>query len=261
MPIRSSLCLLWLMLPIQNITAAIDQTPAASQPPAQVSPQVDAILTKLESRGDGLRDIQCKVRFTEEDKINITKTIKEGTILLLVTPKNPHFLIHFDRCILDGGLLGKQEWYLFDGYWLYQAVERLRQVTKNEVDESGDSINLFDLETAPFPLPFGQKKSQILKHFDVTLLPPAEGDPANTDHLLCIPKADSRVAKKYEKLEFFVDKEVHLPRRVIMTKNKGYEINTADFPDLSAHSLNSGLTKKDLAYPSAWDGYEVVEDK
>ncbi len=258
MPIRSSLCL---MLLVQNIAGAVAQTPEPQQIPTSISPRVDAILTKLERRGDGLRDISCKVRFTEEDKINITKTVKEGTIRLLVTEKNPHFLIHFDRCVLDGGLLGQQEWYLFDGYWLYQAVERLHQVTKQQVDDSGNSINLFDLETAPFPLPFGQKKQQILNHFDVTLLPAADGDPPNTDHLHCVPKPDSRVAKKYDKLEFFIDRDVHLPRRVIMTKNKGYEINTADFPDLSAQSLNSGLTKKDLAYPSAWDGYEVVEDK
>jgi len=258
MPIRSCLCL---MLLTQNIAIAVDQASPPTQAPAQISPQVDAILTKLERRGDGLRDIRCKVRFTEEDKINLTKTVKEGTILLLVTEKNPLFLIHFDRCELDGGLLGKQEWYLFDGSWLYQAIERLHQVTKQEVDQSGQSINLFDLETAPFPLPFGQKKQQILNHFEVTLVTPAEGDPPNTDHLQCVPKPGSRIARKYDKLEFFVDRDVHLPRRVIMTKNKGYEINTADFPDLTDRSLNSGVTKKDLAYPSAWDNYKVVEDK
>ncbi len=253
MQVCKGLCV---MLLIQNIAWGFNQAPL----PVQITPQVDAILTALERRGVGLRDIRCRVRFTEEDRVNITKTVKEGTIRLLVTKTNPHFLIHFERCELDGGMLGKQEWYLFDGYWLYQAVERLRQVTKQQVDESGQSIDLFDLETAPFPLPFGQKKEKILSNFDVTLVPVAKGDPPNTDHLVCVPKPDSRVAKKYEKLDFFVDRDVHLPRRVIMTKNKGYEINTADFPDLSNRSINSGVTKKDLGYPTAWKNYTIVEE-
>ena len=124
----------------------------------------------------------------------------------------------------------------------------------------GETVDLFDLENAPFPLPFGQKKDKIKKNFDVTLVPPVAGDPPGTDHLVCMPKPDSRLRDKYEKLEFYVRRDIHLPSRVVVTRNEGYEINQADFPDLSDESINAGVKQEDFARPKAWKKYkEVVE--
>ncbi len=226
--------------------------------PSQI--RINEILTMLEERSDGLEDIRCKVEFAEDDRINLTKRKKYGDILFLITEPNPHFLIHFDRTEMDG-VLGKQEWYLFDGRWLYQAVERTRQVIKQEIVRPGQKVDLFDLEKTPFPLPFGQKKDTIIKNFDVTLEAPAPGDPPDTDHLVCIPKAGSRMHDKYDKLEFYVRKDVHLPSRVVVTKNGGYEINRADFPDLASESLNAGVGKKDFARPKVWRKYEEIVEE
>jgi len=222
--------------------------------------RVDEILTKLEKRSDGLKDIRCKVRFVEDDRINLSKRTKHGSILFMITEPNPHFLIHFEKTAQEG-VLGKQEWYLFDGRWLYEVLERIQQVTKREIVRPGEKIDLFDLERAPFPLPFGQKKETILRNFEVTLLPPAEGDPQNTDHLVCVPKPESTMYDKYDKLEFFVLTDLHLPGRIIATKNGGLEINTADFPDLSVKAINTGVKRKAFARPAAWKKYkEVVEE-
>ncbi len=222
--------------------------------------RVRQILTRLEQRGDDLRDIRCRVRFVEDDRINLSKRTKQGTLLFLITEPNPYFLIHFARVEVDG-LLGTQEWYHFDGRWLYQVLERIRQVTKREIARPGEKIDLFDLEKTPFPLPFGQKKDAILRNFEVTLVPPAEGDPPNTDHLVCVPKPGSRMYRKYDKLEFFVLTDLHLPGRIVVTRNDGLEINTADFPDLTSKSINAGVTKEDFARPKAWKKYEQIVEE
>lgn len=219
--------------------------------------RIDDILTKLEQRSDEIKDIRCKVRFVDDDRINLSRRTKHGSILFLITTPNPHFLIQFDRTEVDG-VLGKREWYLFDGMWLYEVLERIKQVTKREIAREGEVVDLFDLETAPFPLPFGQKKEAILRHFNVTLAPPAKGDPPDTDHLICIPKPNSKLRRKYDKLEFFVKRDIHLPSRVVVTKSEGMEVSTADFPDLSAGSINAGITKKHFAKPVAWKKYKQV---
>ncbi|MFQ5590315.1 MAG: outer membrane lipoprotein carrier protein LolA [Phycisphaerae bacterium] len=231
----------------------------ASEP---VPPQqrVDQILTRLQERSDGLSDIRCKVEFVEDDRINLSKRRKLGQILFLITEPNPNFMIRFDRTESDG-VLGRREWYLFDGHWLYQAVERTRQVTKQEIVRPPDRINLFDLEKTPFPLPFGQKKKKILKNFDVTLVSPSPSDPPNTDHLVCVPKPDSSMYGKYDKLEFFILRDIHLPCRVVVTKGGGYEIIRADFPDLTAKSLNTGVKRKEFTRPKAWQGYEETVEE
>ncbi len=242
-----------------DVPTATAPDPAAVAKQDEAAAKIDRILTDLQKRSDGLTDIRCRVKFVEKDEINISERTKIGTILFLITEPNPHFLIHFEKTEVDG-IRVKQEWYLFDGRWLYEAIERLQQVTKREMVPEGEKLNLYDLK-APFPLPFGQQKEKILKNFDVELVAPAKGDPKDTDHLVCVPKPGSAMEKKYDKLEFFVRRDLHLPSRVIVTKNEGLEINTADFPDLSAGSINAGLTKKNFARPGGWKGFkEVVEE-
>ena len=228
--------------------------------PVDAGATIDRILTQLEKRSDGLKDIRCNVVFVEEDGINLTKRTKYGNILFMITEPNPHFMIYFEKTEVDG-VLGKREWYLFDGRWLHEAIERIEQVTKREIARSQEKVDLFDLETSPFPLPFGQKKAKILKNFDVTLAPPGEHDPLHTDHLVCVPKPESRLHDKYDRLEFHVHQSLHLPIRVVVIKNDGLETIRADFPDLTEKSINAGVKKKDFARPAAWKKYkEVVEE-
>lgn len=222
--------------------------------------RIDSILTHLQARSDGLKDIRCKVRFVEDDRINLSKRTKIGTLRFMMGDPNPYFLVHFKRIEIDD-LLGKQEWYLFTGRWLYQAIQRLEQVTKRELVRPGEKIDLFNLETAPFPVPFGHKKQTILRHFDVTLVPPAKGDPPGTDHIVCVPKPTSELRRRYDKLELFVSRDVHLPSRIVVTRNDGLEVNTTDFPDLSSASINVGLTAKDFIRPKAWRKFEEVIER
>lgn len=241
------------------VTTCVTIAARAQDAPAP-DPRVEGILTALQNRSDGLKDIRCNVRFVEKDDVNVTTRTKEGRIQFQIAEPNPRFLIHFAKTDTDG-VLGKQEWVLFDGQWLSQVLERLEQITKQELVRPGDQIDLFDLEKAPFPLPFGQKKDKMLASFDIQLAPPAADDPAESDHLVCVPKTGSRLHRRYERLELFVDRKVHLPRRIVVTKNKGHEVNTADFGDLSEKSINTGVSDKDFEPPAAWKKYkEVVEE-
>ena len=245
--------------PLQNTPADVPVSAHANAPAGSDAERIDAILSNLQHRSEGLKDIRCRVEFVDDDRINLTESKKWGHILFWMTEPSPHFMIHFDRTVMDG-VLGQQEWYLFDGRWLYEAVERRQQVTKQDLAPPGTRIDLFDLETAPFPLPFGQKKDTILKNFDVTLAKPAGDDPPNTDHLICVPKAESRLYRKYDRLELFILRDVHLPSRIVVTKNNGDEISTANFPDLSQKSINTGVSKRDFAKPRAWKNYRLVVD-
>ncbi len=244
----------WMLLTV--VSSAVYQGPVGD--PGSPDTRVQQILTDLQHRSDDLKDIHCEVRFVEDDRINLTQRTKFGRILFLMTKPNPHFLIHFQKTETDGQL-GKQEWYLFDGRWLYQAVERISQITKQEVAGTDGEFDLFDLEKAPFPLPFGQKKETILRNFNVTLSTRSPLDPADSDHLICKPKPDSRLRRKYDRLDLFVHRTIHLPTRIVVTKNSGLEVNTADFPGLSEKSINVGV--KEIERPKDWKKYkEVVEE-
>ena len=230
-------------------------TPTAAPQPAG-DPRVDAILTQLEARGEAIHNLHGAVRLVEVDKINLSQRVKKGEVLFdLAEPQR--FLVRFDKTFIDDQQYGK-EWYLFDGQWLHEANQRLKKVTRRQIARPGEHVDFFDLETAPFPLPFGQRKDQILEQFLVAWQPPAEGDPPNTDHLICVPRPQSRLEGEYDKLEFYVLRDLHLPRRIVITRNSGYEIITAEFPDLTEASLNQGLGKDTFTPPKEWKQYETI---
>ncbi len=245
------------------IAQAPPEKPPADAPstaaPAEreaVDPKIDAILMRLEKRGEGLKDIACRVEYVEDDQINLSQQKKSGSIRFLLTERNPVFMIQFDKTVVDG-LLGKREWYYFDGRWLWRALERTRTVNKQELVPEGEVIDLFDIESTPFVLPFGQKRDEILLNFTLKLEEPAAGDPKDVDHLLCTPRAGSRLADRYQQVHLFVHREVGLPVRIVTVRTGGYVRETADFPDLGERSLNAGLSAKDFAPLKEWREYEI----
>ena len=215
------------------------------------------ILERHEKRGDSIKTLRCDVAYREDDRINMREVLKEGgTLTLLITEDNPKIFVHFKKCWVDK-TGGKQEWHLFDGEWWHEAFERLRQVTSRQLVRPGERFDPFDIETAAFPLPFGQKKDKLLRNFDVTLATPAQGDPEHTDHLIFTPKPDSRLAKKYDSIEFFIRRDNDLPARVVMTGRGGDNEIIADF---SKVKINGPFTGKEFDRPAAWKGYKEVKE-
>ena len=234
-------------------------------PPAGAAPgaaqDVDGILTRLEERGNGIKDLRCKVEYTIEDKINLDELTKHGSISFKRAEPHEMFLIHFEKTVQGGvGPKGRREWYLFKDRWLWEVKEATKTIIKREYVHPGEKVDLFDLDSAPFPIPFGQKKDQILKNFEVKLVPPSGGDPEGTDHLLCMPKPGVALSKDYEKLEFYVSRELHLPVKVVATELGGKKVTTAVFPDLGKDSINAGLSDKDFAEPGEWKKYATDEE-
>lgn len=236
----------------------------ADEPPGGESAdtaKIDAILTRVESARNGLTDLRCGVRYVEDDRINYVKRVKFGHISMLMAQPNPLFMVYFERTEVDG-MVGKREWYLFDGRWLFEAMERVAQVTKREIAGEGERLDFFDIEKAPFPLPFGQKKETMRRNFDISLAPAQSGDPPDSEHLVCIPKAGSALKTKYDRLDIWVLPGIDMPGRVVVSRENGQEIKTADFLDLTSRSINVGLSAKEFVPQPEWKSYkEVVETR
>ncbi len=221
---------------------------------------VETILDQLESRGAAIEDIRCSVEFQDEDRITEDVTKRFGSILFKRKKPNPIFLIEFRKTVQDGRPNRKRIWYRFDGRYLYEALERSKSIIKRDYAPPGTEIDLFDMENAPFPIPFGQKKEEILRHFDVTIGPGNKNAPADTHHLICVPKPEDRFAKDYTKVQFFVSKKLRLPVRIVMTANPPNKEMTADFPDLSEESINNGLPDSAFELPRETKSYPTAKE-
>lgn len=244
------------------------QTPPAEQPAAPATPppapsRVEAILDALQKAGEELKDIRCRVVYDEDDQVNLSRKRREGVILFKKGEPNAKFYITFDRLVQDGKAAREQKkvWYLFDGRNLLEVRESNTTVIEREMVKPGEKVDFFDLDKTPFPLPFGHRKEYILERFDVSLVDAQPGDPPDSDHLVCTPKPNTRMASKFRKLEFHVGRAAHLPIRIKAVSSDGYKVTTADFPDLSEKSINSNLKEADFAEPAEWKKYKRTQEK
>lgn len=235
-------------------------TPAASQP---LDPQVDKILTRLEERD--VRDLRARLSWsqrylsdTEEDA-----TTKNGEIWYLKDQPVARFLIQFHETISGSRKDKLDERHLFDGQWYVALNSRTKTIERREIRKPTDPGDPYRVGQGVFAVPFGQKKSDILAEFSVALVPPADGDPPDTDHLRLTPRPGTDSARKYQQLDFWIAREgqlAGLPIQVRAANKSGTgqldSYITTSFLDAK---LNQGLSRSlfEIKTPAGFE--ELVE--
>lgn len=205
----ASLCTLASAAACQTTSPA----PAATEKPAAapgaekpaLDPVVDKILTRLEDRH--ITDLHARCDWTTEYPVTEDKELKKGEIWYREEKPVAKFRAHFSMVIRDKEAKPLDEDHLFDGRWYVERQSITKTVTRREIRAPGDTTNPYKLGEGPFPVPFGQKKADILKEFDVALLPSKANDPANTDHIKLTPRKDTRTGGSYKTVEFWIAKE------------------------------------------------------
>src|SRR5205807_3444491 len=104
--------------------------------------------------------------------------------------------------------------------------------THRQVARPGEKIDPLKLGEGPFPLPIGQDPAEVKKNFDVSLAPGDKEDPAGTLHLVLKPKAGTRLARKYDQIEVWVDLQSHFTPRIRATQLHEAEVDTTDLTHL-----------------------------
>ncbi len=236
--------------------------PAQTQPasrPAAVDPAVEKILDRLEQKGSGIHDIEAGIVYIKEDLVLQSKQQYQGVLYFKEEQPNPRFLIRFDRSVHDGVLSNKREWHTFDGQWYIEARESTASINKHQVVRPGEKVNVFRLGEGPFPLPFGQKKADILQNFAVKLVPPAPKDPPNSDHLECTPLPGTKLDKQYDTVHFWISRELDLPIKLTTVKRDEDQQISVEFKDVK---LNKSLPGSQLEIPKeATKDFSITENR
>lgn len=221
---------------------------------------VDRILDETAARLGSLRDVCCRVRWIIDDRLNLSRIEKEGEFLFLNSEPNPVFLLSFDRINADG-IAGKRQWYLFDGRWLFIAVERTAQVTKHELCGPNETLDLFDSHMVPFPIALVHDQKLLLERFHVKSVTPRSVNGRMMDCLILIPKEGTPYSRLYHSLELDIIAGTGLPYRVVTTGANRLERQVFEFTDLSEDTVDFGLTLNDFAKPPEWDAYTTIIER
>ncbi len=232
-------------------------SPTAEAKPSSGYPEVDDILDRLETKGQAIKGLACNLiyKYVTVEPVEDAQ-IKEGELLFTVDQPNAKFLIHFDKMIAEGIVIPRHEYFLFDGGWLIERNDKARTVIRRQVVRPGERIDPFRVGKGPFPLPFGQKREDILRNFKIDLRPFELGDPRNARHLHCVPLPDSELASRYSRVDIYVDRKIELPVRIVTERLTDGNRIEVDFQDINTNEAPA-KSRFQIEVP---EGFEVSEE-
>ena len=204
-------------------------------------PEVDRVLTRLERRR--VRDLRAEMTWSLQYEDSNDVIVKAGDLAYLDEGDAAKFLVRFTSKSQDGRKQKIDERYLFDGFWYVEAVSASKTVSRHEVRRKGDKSDPYKIGEGIFPLPFGQKKEDILREFEAQ----RKSATSKYDLLLLTPRKGTRSAEHYKSLEFWVTREPKLeglPTRVRARKLDGTgRVNSTIDVSFSNVDLNPGVSR------------------
>ena len=216
--------------------------PAAEAPPA---PEVVQVLDKMDATGKDLKTVRAKFDYELNQTLYEDIQKRKGD-LAYEAPNRIRFELT-DK---------PQETFVFDGRTLYHKKDATKQLIIWELRRPDEPpLESLELGKTPFPLPFGQKKEQVLKFFSVSRDAKEEAaDKDNRAVLVLVPKQDTPLAKDYTKILLWVDPKTSLPTRVRLY-DTSENITTVDFRDIE---INKNVDSKQFDRPSVPQDWEIV---
>ena len=248
------------------LSLGVSASAQTSAPASQAAPdaEVDQILTRLEDRQ--VQDLHAAVSWRQEYVKDAPEdwVTKRGEIWYQKADPVAKFLIRFTEKITGERRDKLDEQHMFDGCWYVKVESRTKSVERHEIRRPNDPGSPYKVGEGVFPLPFGQKKADVLREFEVAKVAPDPNDPQNTDHLHLVPRQGTKTGQSYKQLDFWIDRAgptAGLPIKVRVAKITGTgQLDSYIVITFSDAQLNTGFNGSifDIKTPA---GYTVSEER
>lgn len=209
-------------------TTAPAKAPEPLPPVASdVLPSVDSVLTRLESADKGLTGLTAAVSYLKRPPAIEGGGLQARYGILKFTSgtdaKNRplrRFAIDFDQLSVDGRVMEDHQSYIFDGHYLLELHPKQKQFVRRHIvgdDQKKDPLRIGE---GPFPIPVGQRKSDLIARFDIAVVPPLDSAPDSTQvrrilfnciQLKLIPKPGTEQAKAFTEIRLWYATDDMMP--------------------------------------------------
>jgi outer membrane lipoprotein-sorting protein len=227
--------------------------------PLSTGSTADDVLDALDARGKDLRSLSATLKTSDDDpSTGDVADIRTGRLWYVAPPDgDARFRAVFDTKITGRKVEdAKLEWVYGDGKLTERDYRRQTQHT-HQVLKPGEKMQLFKLE-GPFPLPLGQDKADVHKHFDVQRPAAASDDPPGSIHLLLTPLAGTELARKFRSIDLWINPATALPQRITVLDASGNDLKQTDLSDIK---LNDPIAPDNLQLEQTdTGGWNVTDD-
>jgi len=216
---------------------------------------VEKVLKQLREKTAELKSYQCLVEYEVNQPTFESKTLRKGILYYKKAGKESALRIDFatfqqddekeekyiDQYIINGDRLTKID-YEFEGIWLTHIDHQLKSVECHQLAEPNDPnepadankpTDPFDLVTQNFPIVGFTRVEDLKKEFVIKLVEQKEKEPPPViaaKHVLDSDRAagihefiqlhlkvkpDSAYKDDYTTIDFWIDKKLYLPARIV----------------------------------------------
>lgn len=214
---------------------------AAEKKPCGTSTQLSEILSAMHQATQRLTSAQAEISYLTIEDPNLldSRILRSGTLYYLKEQDRSYLRIQFrDLKQDDFEPESRRDEYLFDGVWLTRIDYKLEQIDMFQQAPDDKPVDVFELIRHNFPLVGFSDISTLEQDFQIELVQKPE-DPNDLIHLLLKTRQNSPFSEEYTKLDFWIHKDSHLPRRILAHSTQG-DVHDINFSGLQ---INKNLEK------------------
>jgi outer membrane lipoprotein-sorting protein len=202
--------------------------------------KVNAVLAKLDQKSREIKTYEAKIIYLFKQPTLESEALRTGVLYYVNDEKGSKLRINFTALRQDNEPAPNyREEYLFDGVNLTRIDYKLKNVEYRQLTDANKPLNAFELASEYLPI-IGFANTKNLKiNFDVSIAK-ENGDAIPADIKLHLAtKPDSKYAKDYKYIDFWVDRLTSLPVRMVAASGQEdiYDIRLEDA------KVNKGLAK------------------
>ena len=192
---------------------------------------VEKVLKQLRQKTAELKSYQCLVEYEVNQPTFESKTLRKGILYYKKAGNDSALRINFrtfrqddekeekyiDQYIIDGHWLTKIN-YEFDGVWLTHIDHQLKSVECHQLAEPNDPnepVDAFELVSRNFPIVGFTKVEDLKKEFEIKLVEQEKNKAEKFIQLHLKVKPDSVYKDDYTTIDFWIDKKLGLPARIV----------------------------------------------
>ncbi len=193
--------------------------------------RVESILSQLNKVTSEMKSYEGRIEYLISQPLFESKTLRRGDLYYRRGEKGSALRINFKTLKQDDEDERKDaEHYIFDGVWLTHIDYQVRQVNRYQQAEPNEPIDAFELVGRNFPIIGFTKTDELREQFEITLAAVKGEEKEKFNKLNLKPLEKSRFAEDYISIDFWVDKEIGLPAKIVAlsTEEDVYEIRFLD---------------------------------
>ena len=179
-------------------------------------------LKKLRQRTEELTSYECVIEYLFSQPLLESKTLRKGHLYYQKFGKKTKLRINFETLQQDDYNPEEyQEQYIFDGVWLTILDYRIKTAKLIQQAEPNEPVNAFELARRNFPIIGFSSIKDLKKDFEIGPVEEQKTEEGNFVKFHLEVKPGSVYEEDYETVDFWVDKSLDLPAKIVTTTPEG----------------------------------------